>query len=485
VSDLLARVRRTIRRFDLWAPGQRILAAVSGGSDSVAMLHLIDELARTDQVAVAGVAHFNHQLRGEESDRDEEFCRALARQFQLPFVSDTAEVKHVARDARRSCEETARRLRYEFLERARLQLSADRIAVGHTRDDQAETLLLRLIRGAGPRGLGGIHPRAGLVVRPLLHLSRAELRSYLADRGATFREDASNADVSIPRNRVRHELLPLLRARFSPQVTDVLAREAAILREDAALLDALADDRWADAARLIPGGGGVDVPARATMPAAVARRLLQRALTQASGGRFIGFDVVDRCLELAGLETPTHSGRRRPDLPATRLDGPGVRMERIGGSVVLTRRDRRDPRRPEPPYRYRLSVPGEVLVPDARCAIIATPVQAVGQVDLRHLAHDGTMAGTRAFVDAAALSPSLSVRNRLPGDSFRPLGLRGRKKLQDYFVDRKVARDQRGGVPLVVDDRDRIVWVAGHVVADDFKITERTQGVVTFILKAL
>lgn len=474
MPSLVARVRRTIRRFDLIARDSRVLVAVSGGSDSVALLHLLRDLATTGLFALAGVAHFNHQLRGAASDGDEAFCRALAQQFGLPFIVDTAEVDRIAREEQRSREDAARRLRYDFLRAAAKTLQADRIAVGHTRDDQAETLLLRLMRGAGPRGLAGIYPRVNEVVRPLLDVSHEELRAYLAAQGASFREDESNADVTIPRNRVRHELLPLLRERFSPKVVDVLAREAAIGREDAALLDALADERWADVTQVADRRADIDVAALAATPPSIARRVLQRALIHASGGRFIGFDIVERCLELAG-----------PEPECYRIDGPAVRMERIGEKVVLTRRDRRNPSRPEPRYRYALAVPGEVQLPEAGCAIVATPVQPVFDVDVSLLTKGCTEMHTRAVVDAGTLSPTLTVRNRLPGDIFRPLGLEGRKKLQDFFVDRKIARTDRAGVPLVVDDRDRIVWVAGHAVADEFKITGRTQAVLTLILRAL
>ena len=271
MATLLARVRRTIRRFDLIARDGRVVVAVSGGSDSVALLHILHELARTDPFALAALAHFNHQLRGAASDEDEAFCRGLAQQFDLPFVADTAEVATIARNEQRSREDTARRLRYEFLRETAKTVRAERIAVGHTRDDQAETLLLRLMRGAGPRGLAGIYPRAADVVRPVLEVSRDDLRSYLAEAGATFREDESNADVAIPRNRVRHELLPFLRERFTPNVAEVLAREAAIGREDAALLDALTDERWGDVAQAVDRRAEVDVAALAGTPPAIAR----------------------------------------------------------------------------------------------------------------------------------------------------------------------------------------------------------------------
>ncbi|HEX6464160.1 MAG TPA: tRNA lysidine(34) synthetase TilS, partial [Vicinamibacterales bacterium] len=199
---LLDRVRRTIRQQALCAPGCRILVALSGGADSVALLLIMRELERDGDLALAGAVHLNHLLRGADADEDERFCAGLASRLGIRFLSDQADVAVLARAQRRSIEDAARTARYAFFERAADACGADAIAVAHTRDDQAETFLLRLLRGAGTRGLAAIHPRAGRVIRPLLDVERAALRSYLADIGQPFREDASNADVSIPRNRV-------------------------------------------------------------------------------------------------------------------------------------------------------------------------------------------------------------------------------------------------------------------------------------------
>ena len=181
---LAASVLRTIRRDALIEPGGRVVVALSGGPDSVALVYLLRELQDGGHVSLAGVAHFNHQLRGPEADADEAFCRSLADELSLPIECGTADVRFAARQQRRSIEDAARTLRYRFLEQAADRLGADRIAIGHSRDDQAETFLLRLLRGSGPRGLAGILPRAGRVIRPLLDLPRAELRAYVVVTGA-------------------------------------------------------------------------------------------------------------------------------------------------------------------------------------------------------------------------------------------------------------------------------------------------------------
>ncbi len=225
------RVLDTIRRHALVRRGDRVLVALSGGPDSVALLRLLRELEAAGELVVAGVAHLNHGLR-DAAHADEQFCRALAAEIGVPFRSDLVDVRGRAERLQTSLEDAGRRARYELFERVATELEAAVIATGHTRDDQAETFLLRLLRGAGPRGLAGIHPRSGRVVRPLLDVGRDELRTYLAALGQPFRDDESNRDLSIPRNRIRHELLPLLSRDYSPAITDVLAREAAIARQD-------------------------------------------------------------------------------------------------------------------------------------------------------------------------------------------------------------------------------------------------------------
>ena len=230
--DLLDRVRRTVRAHDLARADTRVLVALSGGSDSVALAYLLAELAGRGELVVAGVVHLNHQLR-PAAGGDEAFCAATGGAAWLAVSRPIARTsRRVPGPERRSVEDAARAARYEFFEQARVRLEADAIALGHTRDDQAETFLLRLVRGAGSRGLAGMHPRRGRIIRPLLDCRRGDLRAFLEARGVTFVHDESNDDVSIPRNRVRAELLPFLERRFNPSIVDVLADEAELAREE-------------------------------------------------------------------------------------------------------------------------------------------------------------------------------------------------------------------------------------------------------------
>ena len=491
-------VLRTIRRYGMLPPGGRVGVALSGGPDSVALLHLLRELDTQGEVVLAGAAHFNHRLRGAASDGDEAFCRELTASLGVPLEVGAGDVKALAGLERRSVEDAARRMRYGFLAEAADRLGADAMAVGHSLDDQAETFLLRLLRGSGTRGLGAIRPKAGLVVRPLIDIRRETLRQFAADRGLSFRDDETNADVAVPRNRVRHELLPYLEREFSPRIVEVLAREAALARDDDDRLETEAIDfarsivltTTADKSSRSDGGPVVRIDAGAltSLHPALASRVARQALQHLAADRFVGFDHVERFLSFVRAG---HAGSAL-SLPGqqARFSGPSGRRDGAGSAGVVELG-------PEPPrraaggegavdspksrsgegghsFRFPLSIPGEVLLQPQRLAVSAQRAAAIEEAgeDLRAL--------------VMGVSEPLAVRSRRPGDRFQPPGLGGRtKKLQDYLVDRKVARGERDFLPLVVDGDDRIVWVVGHGVAEGFRAPALSPGVILLKVRRL
>ncbi len=479
---VLSCVRQFVRQHDLIGPGARVLAAVSGGSDSVALVHLLRDLAAAGDLQLTGLAHFNHQLRSAAVD-DEQFAAGIAASLGLPFFVDREDVAARASREHRSVEDAARVARHAFLERARVASGADVVAFGHTRDDQAETVLLRLMRGAGPRGLAGMHPRNGRSVRPLLGCRRHELRAWLAERRLPFVEDASNQDVSIPRNRVRAELLPLLASRFNTGIVDVLADQADMARVMAAWMDAMAADLEVRSVRPSTAAGGamvreIDLAMLRAAPLALQRALLWRVLTEVAGPRPIAFSHVDAALRLTEEQT------------ASRIDLPGQSLERIGPSLVLRGRVAGAQGRPAAGheasnlFRVSLSIPGEVTLPEAGWIVTAAALAADAERAGAAAGSGGSHSGHDvAMVRRDCCGGSLIVRNRRPGDRFQPVGLDGHKTLQDYFVDRKVARAERDRVPLVVDETDRIVWVAGFGIDEAFRVTDPAQEVIILTLR--
>ncbi len=457
---LAERVLTFLSREDLIPDGARVAVAVSGGGDSVALWCLLTELTEHARFAVVGLAHLNHQLRGQASDADARFCDELASRVGLPGIVESIDVAAIAQTERISLEHAGHLARHAFFDRAAGRLGATHVALGHTLDDQAETYLLRLLRGAGAAGLSAMRPRRGRVVRPLLQVRRVELREYLTFRGVSFREDASNQDQQVSRNRVRHDLLPHL-GRYAPRVVEALAREAEIARADDEWLDRAAHESHATLVKTDEHGVTVDADGLAALHPALSRRVVRRLLADLSD-RACGFAHVERVRAMAAGSI-------------ARIDLPGVRAERRGRVMYVARRAGRGTARElGRPFEYQLDVPGEVAVPEAAVTLRAER----GGDSRRGGSHAAAAiavgdATPELTVSVQMQAGPLRVRNWRPGDWYRPVGLNGhRKKLQDLFVDRKVERPRRHRVPVVVDARDRVMWVVGLGLSEDFRVTE-------------
>lgn len=449
-SSLARRVARAIRRRALWTADDRVAAAVSGGADSVALARLLNELAAGAAWQLAGLIHVNHGLRGAESDADEAFCLALADNLGLPIDVTRVDVAAYAARERRSVEASARELRYAAFEAAAARLGATVVVTGHTADDQAETVLLRLFRGAGLRGVSGIRWRRGLYARPLLEERRPVLREYLAGAGAAFREDSSNRDLAIPRNRLRHGLMERMATEW-PGAVSALARFAELAAEDEARLSG---EAASSGVRVLSAPDGVELQrgALTALPPAVGRRVLRDAI-EAAGGRATHRDIAAAwrlCRSTrvrARLEW--HRVGIEIDGPVARVRAPRVRLAIAGD--------------------YELAVPGRVLIRETGTVIRASLLTGDDRPEVT---------GGAAVLQLAALNLPLTIRGRRPGDRFHPLGAPGSRKLQDVLVDRKVPADARDEVPVVVDRDGEIVWVAGLVIAHRCRVTRPAAGMV-------
>lgn len=465
---MIHKVRAFADRHGLWPPGTPVVAAVSGGADSTALLLILRELAERGALHLAGVAHLHHHIRGLEADEDAAFVAGLAGQLGLPFTLEHADVPALARSNGTSLEVAGRHARLAFFERLASGPERPVVALAHTRSDQAETVLLRLTRGAGPRGLAGMAPRSGHRVRPLLDVSREELRDWLRERGQSWREDPSNADTAIARNRIRHAVLPQL-AQLNPAVEGALARAARIQAADAELLEQLAE---AEASRLVTVTKEtvqLDLAAVRGLPEALARRVVRRALMAAHAGHAADWEATEAVLSGA-------SGR---------LEVGPVRVELFPGFAVLSSRAHvRQLRTADSTTVVQtLNVPGTVRHPAGWWEVEAVGPTPPAHPLARAAGHRKSPESTQVVLDATALGRHLTIRAWQPGDRVQPLGLGGRKKLQDVFVDRKVPRDERVRVPVVVDALGRIAWVAGHVVGEPFRVTPRSEAVVVLTLR--
>ena len=438
----------------------RVIVAVSGGSDSVALALLMSDLRAAGDLELAGIAHLHHHVRGRDADEDAEFCRSLADRVGVPAVIGDADVPQEAEAHGVSIEVAGRHARHRFFREAMKSVNAGRVAVAHTRDDQAETVLLRLVRGAGSTGLAGMSARRGSIVRPLLDVTRAELQEFLRERGGTWREDATNLDRAIPRNRVRHAVMPELRA-INAQADAALARAAEILRGEDEFLERLANAAFV---RIVETGEDdqvtVDAAEFTKLPVAIARRVGRYALETANPSRSYGLEEVDEFCRAIAAGT----GANLPELS----------LERFGAAAVLIKREARETPSVAP-LELRLDVPGTVEAPRGAWTLRADgPFTAPVTVE---------RGANEVVIDAAAVGRRLIVRYRRPGDRLTPLGAPGRKKVQDVLVDRKVPRDDRDSVPIVTTENGDIVWVAGEVLADGFRVTPLTKSVVVLTLR--
>ena len=475
---VIERVRQYAAQHRLWAPEVRVVAAVSGGSDSTAMLFMLRELASRGDFIFAGLAHLNHHIRGADAAADAAFCRELAARLEIPAIVGDADVPALAAHAGVSIEVAGREARQRFYAEVLSSAKAQRVAVAHTRDDQAETVLLRLTRGAGAAGLSGMAPRRGQLIRPVLEQTRHNLQGYLRDRGEVWREDATNLDRSIPRNLIRHDVLPILRT-MNAQADAALARAADALRVDAELLETLANAAYVQTVESGIEHDTVKVNADklAKLPPALATRVARYALETANPGSSYGLEEARALCAFAAGAGESHLS--------------GLRMERFGANAVLLTRVHKvhgvqlrevhkvlDAHSASVDFpELKLAIPGMVEAPHGAWAVTAEgPMPCPASVD---------QGASTAIVDARELGDHLIVRPRRPGDRLQPLGAPGRKKVQDVLVDRKVPKDDRDRVPIVTTETGDIVWVAGQVLAAPFRVTSLTSSVVILTLRPL
>ncbi len=461
------RVSRAVTRFHMFQPGHAVLIGVSGGPDSVALVSVMTALAPRFGLRL-GIAHLHHMLRGTASDEDARFVADLARRHGIPYHMERRDVRRYKKSRKLSLEEAARQVRYDFFDAIAQEHGYDTIALGHHADDNAEQVLMALLRGSGPAGLSGIPPvRAGRIVRPLIDVTRAELIDYLDACGIPYRVDATNTDIRFLRNRVRHCLLPSLLREYNPRFIQTLNRLADILREDEAWLASLVTPLYEQCMiRQEKDAVDLSVPEIRRLPPGARRRIIRRALEQVRGNlRRITFTHVE---EITGLLDSSSGSARFLDLPdQVRVSCSGDRL-RIARAALPLRT--RPPVSPPPLFRHDVTGPGTVSLPEigaslvfSRCAPEHLPV----------LQHTGQNV---AFFDMDKLDVPMVIRNIRPGDRFIPLGMRGTQKVKTYFINRKVPAETRRRCPVLVC-RGEIIWLAGHRIADPVKVTASTRTV--------
>jgi tRNA(Ile)-lysidine synthase len=493
---MLDQVKKTIKQYRMLTPGDRVLVAVSGGVDSVVLLYALRELQKSEKLSLA-VAHFDHAIR-TDSAADAEFVKKLARSLKLRYYSERADVPAYAKAQKLSLEVAARTLRYQFFERIAKAHDFKKIALGHTLNDQAETLLMRLLRGAGLEGLSGIppvRPSGELTyIRPLIECTRDQIVAFAQAHKLSWREDPTNYDTTIMRNKIRHELIPILK-EYNPKVLEALGRTARLLAQAAHVLDCQAEQALATLiASESAQGLALDLKGLLELPEYLQALVLRRAIAR----------VNPLCEpEAAHIEALlrwiSRRGAGELHLPA------GVRVLRRHSHLIVTAR----PAAPPKCFEYLLTVPGETTLseigwrfvirylpglpptPSLKGRPLPQPLPDTERGDLtRSLSASGEGQGevrkgvgglgpmteekSTALLDADKIQGSLVVRNRRPGDRIRLRS--GTKKLQDFFTDRKIPREQRDAIPLICDE-NALIWIVGEAVHEDYRATPQTKHI--------
>ena len=460
VHPLCRSVGRYIRKYALLAAGDRVGVAVSGGADSVALLRILLEM-RDEQGLVLSVVHLNHCLRGEESDLDEEFVRELARRFDLPFHCARREVKSFATKNKLSIETAARELRYRYLEDLLRGGSFNRVSTAHTLDDQAETVLLKLSRGAGTRGLAGIYPSIRVesgrgeklaIVRPLLEIKRSELEAFLKEIGQVWREDSTNAQLHHRRNRIRHEILPKLIEHVNPEIRLALADTAQIARGEEEFWSQETGLRlpsvWSDR----PEGRTLDCSQLRALPLALQRRLVRAAAE--SMGFALAFRQVEAVLALA---EEGEEGARTALLSdwVARRSKKFIHFETEAASQITD-------------YEYPLPVPGTVELPEVGRIVTAfSPVRS--NANQRH--------NPEHLLDAR-FAQNLKVRNWRAGDRFWPSNRKEPKKIKELLQDCRLTGVEKKYWPVIASGGE-LIWVRGMGVRRDCRALSGTGILIT------
>jgi len=514
-----------IQRYSLIPPGEIVVVGVSGGADSVCLLHVLAKWQKGLGIKLHA-AHLNHQLRGVESEADAEYVSDLVGSLGIPITIDRQDVAAYRAERNCSIEEAARELRYAFFTRVAGEVGANRIAIGHTRDDQVETILMHILRGTGITGLCGLAPcspvaydgqgRARdleakppmpltprviaspdssgrsnlLVIRPLLDITREETTTYCQEHQLAPRIDSSNLSLSFFRNRLRLQLLPLLR-QYNPSIDQALLRLADIAREDNAFIEQQASELWDEVARQGNNAIYLDKKQLANLPIALQRRLLRMAVTKLAGDiRDIEASHIEAARSLlnkpVGKKLSLPHGLicqggydelviASPSPPVILSESQNLQTFRVDSAP-----ESQLPPCPFPPLsgEFSLKVPGKTVFPGWKVIASIVVRERVASRSLRGVLDTSEITCQSNFVanfDLHKTGTALFVRKRRPGDRFQPLGMSMPKKLYEFMVDAKIPNPWRGHIPIVCSPQ-QIIWVVGWRIDDRVKITPTSRG---------
>lgn len=457
ISTIQARVESFIKRYNMIEPGQGIVIGVSGGSDSLALLHILWSLR--DKLGIeAVVAHVEHGIRGQQSLDDARYVMEIARHMGLPVYVKHCDVPLYAREHGLSEEEAGRIIRYEFFGHVCEIRGCSKIAVAHNKNDNAETILFNILRGTGLDGLVGIKPVVGNIIRPMLDVSKADIEAYCTAAGLNARKDYTNEDAAYTRNRIRLKLIPFLEREFNPNIIDSLVRMANILNDDNEYLKECVREAYEQVVHITDGIAVVAAEKFAVLHKAIQRRI-SRSIIYAIKGDINGIEFF-HIEQLTEYINTSRAGQKLV-LPFDIL------AERSGDNVYVCTRLKMA--HMAEPFCHELAIPGDTYIKNGQAVVTSCIIDKNSVTDYNSSVFE-------AYMDIDKISLPLCVRNRRDGDRFFPIGSAGHKKLKEYFIDEKIPRVYRDAIPLVASDHE-VLWVIGHRLSDICKVDDSTKKV--------
>ncbi len=451
---MIKKVNQTIKKYDLLEKGERVVVGLSGGPDSTALLAVLAPIEKALDLKLI-VAHFNHGLRGAESDEDENFSRDLSDKMGLTFVSGKMDQKTSKKGV--SPEDYYRRQRYDFLYQTVEDYQAQKIALGHHLQDQAETVLLNILRGSGVEGLKGFLPmRDGKIIRPLIEISRPEIISFLNEAGIPYRHDRSNENTRYLRNQIRSELIPYLKEKFNPKIEENLAQMAEILRTEDEFIRQHVDEVLKSSFiqrqdnRIL-----LKISTINKLPPAIRLRLFKTILESLNPAKN-GFSF-NHIKFLDNLAQKCESGKKA-DLPL------GIEVRREYEELILERKKIGSKQRE---YEYKVNIPGSLYIKERKFTV-RSELTTKEKIDFS--------CKNEVYLDLDKIQQPLIMRNRRDGDWFQPLGMQGRKKIKNFFIDHKIPRSERDKMALLADQIS-VIWIQNMHLNERVKVTAETKNV--------
>jgi len=453
-QDLL----KTVKKYQMLKKGDSVYVGVSGGPDSVALFHVFYGLKKELGLKEVGIIHVNHMLRDEEADKDQQFVESLAKQFKVPFIIGRVNVKEVQKKYRYSVEEAARVGRFQFMRREARKRAISHIALAHTQDDQAETVLMRIIRGTGLRGFQAIRPVLNYdevtFIRPLIEVKKDVLMDYLKQEALTYRIDSSNFSTRFTRNRIRLDLIPEIEKNFNPRIKEVLARLPEAVGMDIGFIDQVTDQQFDEVLKKTDEEDVITLKKNVLekLPEAIQFRIFNKVIGMLSPNTELDFYHWNEIRK--GVHDKTHFQVSLPDNTLITFERKEIQVSKKLNENVNK-------------YQYKLELGKRIFLKEYNlnfsCELFEKKIYKVKKDDRRY-----------EIFDYDKLKFPLVIRNRKPGDVFQPLGMDGKKKLKDYFIDRKVSVREKSYLPLFFSG-NKLIWIYGLGIAGSAAVTSKTK----------